>query len=108
MAGIGKTTFAVHAAHRLAGAFPDGQFFLPLHAHTPGRAPVDPADALASPLLPAGVPAAPGPRRLPALQGAAVLSLEALPPAEAATLLVRLAAGPGLQARDAAVGELTR
>ena len=34
MAGIGKTTFAVHAAHRLAGSFPDGQFFLPLHAHT--------------------------------------------------------------------------
>src|SRR5262249_7167013 len=31
MAGIGKTTFAVHAAHQLAGAFPDGQFFLPLH-----------------------------------------------------------------------------
>jgi transcriptional regulator with XRE-family HTH domain len=51
MAGIGKTTFAVHAAHRLAGAFPDGQFFLPLHAHTPGRAPVGPGDALASLLL---------------------------------------------------------
>ena len=51
MAGIGKTTFAVHAAHRLAGDFPDGQFFLPLHAHTPGQRPVDPADALAS-LLP--------------------------------------------------------
>ena len=58
MAGIGKTTFAVHAAHRLAGAFPDGQFFLPLHAHTPGQRPVDPADALASLLLAAGVPAA--------------------------------------------------
>ena len=57
MAGIGKTTFAVHAAHRLAGSFPDGQFFLPLHAHTPGQRPVDPADALASLLLTAGVPA---------------------------------------------------
>src|SRR5262249_38835579 len=44
MAGIGKTTFAVHAAHRLAGTFPDGQFFLPLHAHTPGQRPVHSAD----------------------------------------------------------------
>ena len=58
MAGIGKTTFAVHAAHRLAGDFPDGQFFLPLHAHTPGQRPVEPADALASLLLTAGVAAA--------------------------------------------------
>ena len=48
MAGIGKTTFAVHAAHRLAGSFPDGQFFLPLHAHTPGQRPVSPADATAA------------------------------------------------------------
>jgi len=57
MAGIGKTTFAVHAAHRLAPDFPDGQFFLPLHAHTPGQRPVGPADALASLLVTAGVPA---------------------------------------------------
>jgi tetratricopeptide (TPR) repeat protein/transcriptional regulator with XRE-family HTH domain len=55
MAGIGKTTFAVHAAHEFAGSFPDGQFFLPLHAHTPGQRPVDPADALASLLLMGGV-----------------------------------------------------
>src|SRR5215467_1362750 len=58
MAGIGKTTFAVHAAHRLTGQFPDGQFFMPLHAHTPGQRPVSPADALFSLLLTAGVPAA--------------------------------------------------
>jgi tetratricopeptide (TPR) repeat protein/transcriptional regulator with XRE-family HTH domain len=57
MAGIGKTTLAVHAAHRLAPVFPDGQFFLPLHAHTPGQRPVDPADALASLLTTAGVAA---------------------------------------------------
>jgi transcriptional regulator with XRE-family HTH domain len=57
MAGIGKTTFAVHAAHQLAGNFPDGQFFLPLHAHTPGQQPVAPADALASLLVTAGVAA---------------------------------------------------
>ena len=55
MAGFGKTAFAVHAAHQFAGSFPDGQFFLPLHAHTPGQRPVDPADALASLLLTVGV-----------------------------------------------------
>jgi DNA-binding SARP family transcriptional activator/tetratricopeptide (TPR) repeat protein len=58
MAGVGKTTFAVHAAHQLAAGFPDGQFFLPLHAHTAGQRPVDPADALASLLLTSGLPAA--------------------------------------------------
>jgi transcriptional regulator with XRE-family HTH domain len=57
MAGVGKTTLAVHAAHRLAAAYPDGQFFLPLHGHTPGHRPAEPADALASLLLAAGVPA---------------------------------------------------
>jgi tetratricopeptide (TPR) repeat protein/transcriptional regulator with XRE-family HTH domain len=156
MAGIGKTTFAVHAAHRLAEAFPDGQFFLPLHAHTRGQRPVDPADALASLLLTAGVPAAQIPlgledratrwrdhvagkkvllllddaaghdqvrpllpgtggslvlvtsrRRLAALD-AAVLTLDTLSPGEAAALLVRLAARPGISAGDAAVDEVTR
>jgi class 3 adenylate cyclase/tetratricopeptide (TPR) repeat protein len=57
MAGVGKTAFAVHAAHRLADRFPAGQIFLPLHGHTPGQQPVDSADALASLLLTAGVPA---------------------------------------------------
>jgi tetratricopeptide (TPR) repeat protein/transcriptional regulator with XRE-family HTH domain len=157
MAGVGKTTFAVHAAHRLAERFPDGQFFLPLHAHTPGQRPVGPADALASLLLTGGATAAQIPpglearagrwrdmvagrkillllddaagheqvrpllpgtagslvlvtsrRRLTALEDAAVISLDLLSPAEAAALLVRLAARPGLRAGDAAVGEITR
>jgi tetratricopeptide (TPR) repeat protein/transcriptional regulator with XRE-family HTH domain len=55
MAGVGKTTLAVHVAHRVADRFPGGQFFLPLHAHTPGHRSVDPADALASLLLTAGL-----------------------------------------------------
>jgi tetratricopeptide (TPR) repeat protein/transcriptional regulator with XRE-family HTH domain len=157
MAGIGKTTLAVHAAHQLAGRFPDGQLFLPLHGHTPGQRPVDPADALASLLLAAGVaaqaipagldaragywrdflagkkmllvlddaagheqvgPLLPGSagclvlitsrRRLAALDDAAVLSLDTLPPAEAAVLLARLAGRPDLGPGDAGVGEITR
>jgi len=157
MAGIGKTTFAVHAAHQLASSFPEGQFFLPLHAHTAGQRPVDPADALGSLLLTAGVPAAQIPpgleartgrwrdqvagkkillllddaagheqvrpllpgtagslvlvtsrRRLTALDDTAVITLDPLPPAQAATLLARLAARAGIRAGDPAVGDLAR
>ena len=157
MAGIGKTTFAVHAAHRLAGDFPDGQFFLPLHAHTPGQRPVDPVDALASLLLTAGVgaqqippglqaraglwrdylagkkillllddaagheqvtPLLPGTagssvlvtsrRRLAALEGAAVISLDTLPPGEAAALLAGLSGRPDLGSGGGGAGEITR
>lgn len=57
MAGVGKSAFAVHAAHELKHLFPDGQIFLSLHAHTAGQRPVDPNDALASLLLSARVPA---------------------------------------------------
>jgi tetratricopeptide (TPR) repeat protein/transcriptional regulator with XRE-family HTH domain len=157
MAGVGKTAFAVHAAHRLANRFPGGQIFLPLHGHTPGQAPVDPGDALASLLLTAGVPAGlippgaearmalwrdrlagqqlllvlddavgseqvlpllPGAggslvlvtsrRQLSALEDATAISLDTLPPGEAAELLVRLASRAGLGAGDPEVAEIAR
>jgi DNA-binding SARP family transcriptional activator/tetratricopeptide (TPR) repeat protein len=46
MAGVGKTTFALHVAHLLAADFPDGQFFLDLHGYTEIRGPVPPMEAL--------------------------------------------------------------
>jgi DNA-binding SARP family transcriptional activator/tetratricopeptide (TPR) repeat protein len=56
MAGIGKTALAVHAAHRLADRFVDGQFFVDLHGFTEGVSPVDPADALDRMLRALGLP----------------------------------------------------
>ncbi|GAA0731494.1 tetratricopeptide repeat protein [Dactylosporangium roseum] len=55
MPGVGKTAFAIHVGHLLAPKFPDGQLFLNLNGHTPGREPVRPAEALASLLLADGV-----------------------------------------------------
>jgi tetratricopeptide (TPR) repeat protein/transcriptional regulator with XRE-family HTH domain len=46
MGGVGKSALAVHAAHRLTADFPGGQLYLDLHGLTPGRAPVEPAEAL--------------------------------------------------------------
>ncbi|MCX2950964.1 AfsR/SARP family transcriptional regulator [Lentzea sp. NEAU-D7] len=57
MAGIGKTTIAVRAAHRLASRFPDAQLFVDLHSYTAGVAPRTPSDALLELLTALGVPA---------------------------------------------------
>ena len=42
--GVGKTTLAVHVAHRLAGEYTDGQLFADLRGRAAGR--VDPAGVL--------------------------------------------------------------
>lgn len=44
MGGIGKTTLAVQAAHKLADSYPDGHLYLNLRGYGPG-APMTPADA---------------------------------------------------------------
>jgi DNA-binding SARP family transcriptional activator len=60
--GAGKTALAVHAAHRLKDAFPDGQLYLDLHGDS--AAPLDAADALAEFLHALGVEGAAVPERL--------------------------------------------
>ncbi|WP_327636958.1 helix-turn-helix domain-containing protein [Kribbella sp. NBC_00482] len=44
MGGIGKTTLAVHSAHKLAESYPDGHLYLNLRGYGPGE-PMPPADA---------------------------------------------------------------
>ena len=157
MAGVGKTAFAIHAAHKLAEWFPDGQIFLPLHAHTPGQQPVDPSEALATLLLTIGIPAEQIPasvearsalwrhyltdkrllllvddaagseqvrpllpgaerclvlvtsrRRLTALDAGASISLDTLPPGEAAELFIRIAGRPDLDVTNSQVSEVVQ
>ena len=61
MAGVGKSTFAIHAAHQLSNRYPH-LFYLGLHAHDPLQGPADPGSGLGILLRTLGVP----PERVPA------------------------------------------
>ncbi|SDI14787.1 ATP-binding protein [Nonomuraea jiangxiensis] len=56
MAGAGKTALAVHAAHRLAPHYPDGQLFADLRGHGRTAAPSEPSAVLGCMLRGLGIP----------------------------------------------------
>jgi DNA-binding SARP family transcriptional activator len=69
MAGIGKTTFAIHWAHHVAKHFEDGQLYLNLHGFDSSGSAMIPADALGALLYSLGLPAGHIPDHLDARAG---------------------------------------
>ncbi|NUP48827.1 MAG: tetratricopeptide repeat protein [Catenulispora sp.] len=65
-AGVGKTSLAVHWAHRAADAFPDGQLYVNLRGFDAGGVVTDPSEALRGFLDALGVPPATIPSALAA------------------------------------------
>ncbi|WP_165968174.1 ATP-binding protein [Saccharopolyspora elongata] len=69
VAGVGKSTLAVHWAHRMRDRFPDGDLYVNLRGFDPVAEPVDSTDALGSFLIALGVPTERVPQGLEARAG---------------------------------------
>ncbi|GIF96725.1 AfsR/SARP family transcriptional regulator [Catellatospora citrea] len=69
MAGIGKSTLAIHLGHRLAAAYPDGQLYADLRGFAAHERAMSPAEALRGFLDSLGVPPESVPTELHALAG---------------------------------------
>lgn len=154
-AGIGKTTLALHVAHRLRGRFPDGQLYVNLRGAYPN--PLEPSEVLARFLralgvdgaaIPSGLqereecyrgllagrqvlvvlddaageaqvrPLLPGSStcavlvtsraRLAALEGAQLVELGVLEPAQAVALLARIAGEQRVRAQSDAAAAIVK
>ena len=88
--GVGKTSLALHVAHRIAKNYPDAALFIDLRAHVEGQMPLSPSDALAILLSDLGVP---GESIPDSLEGRASLWRRELSGARAMVILDN-AAGP--------------
>jgi DNA-binding SARP family transcriptional activator/tetratricopeptide (TPR) repeat protein len=55
-AGVGKTALAIRFGHQVAKHFPDGQLYINLRGRDPGRAPMEPIEALGLLLISFGMP----------------------------------------------------
>lgn len=89
-AGIGKSAFAVHVAHRVADLFPDGQLYVNLHGFTSEMHPVPAVEVLGRFLRAMGVPST----SIPSDEDEAIAAFRSLASGRRLLIVLDNAAGP--------------